>query len=439
LYFEPEPEPEPAPAPAPAPTTTTTGGGGTTLHPCEIDPFDPRCGDPPPDGTSCSSMPSWCGCGSTYEGCFDNKHGTYKDCTCAGTPVTCVVSVANDCDDLNIACTDFGQTITGVCGFSLGTWGCSTSGTCNAGCCGSLTTCKAGGGKTVATCDGTLCVKEELSCDTGCCDELDISCDADGTVYDKSCVAPPIGPLICADTNPSCTDACCQTSGAGDFCGGNGCYFKECDPPAQGCFQGQVCNDRGRCVCEAGFWDCNNNAADGCEDTTGPVDGSWSGWSSCSPSCGDGTQTRTCQGRFCGGSGCSGPSSQSCNNGPCCVDNDGDGYGNPGNAACPNGGATDCNDGNPNINPGAAENTVASCSDGFDNNCNSVIDCSETSCAGSLSGNVQNTNNENVSGARIDVILGATAQHTEFTNTLGNYQTQNPVLCGNYNIVLWLR
>ncbi|MFO0456605.1 MAG: thrombospondin type-1 domain-containing protein, partial [Alphaproteobacteria bacterium] len=57
------------------------------------------------------------------------------------------------------------------------------------------------------------------------------------------------------------------------------------------------------------------------------VDGGWSDWSACSPSCGDGTQTRTCTNPppSGGGANCSGPSSQSCNNGPCCVSN----YGAP--------------------------------------------------------------------------------------------------------------
>jgi len=49
------------------------------------------------------------------------------------------------------------------------------------------------------------------------------------------------------------------------------------------------------------------------------VDGGWSGWSSCSVTCGGGTQTRSCSNPAlsCGGNPCDGPSSQSCNTQEC--------------------------------------------------------------------------------------------------------------------------
>ena len=52
-----------------------------------------------------------------------------------------------------------------------------------------------------------------------------------------------------------------------------------------------------------------------------PVNGGWSNWSACSASCGPGTQTRTCTNPSPsnGGTACSGPSSQNCNNGPCSI------------------------------------------------------------------------------------------------------------------------
>ena len=51
------------------------------------------------------------------------------------------------------------------------------------------------------------------------------------------------------------------------------------------------------------------------------VNGGWSSWSSCSLSCGGGTQTRTCTNPAPSGGGapCSGPSSQSCNTHSCIV------------------------------------------------------------------------------------------------------------------------
>jgi len=76
-----------------------------------------------------------------------------------------------------------------------------------------------------------------------------------------------------------------------------------------------------------------------------------------------------------------------------------------------------------------------SCTDGLDNDGDTFIDCADVDCAGSITGNVQDTENNNIQGARIDVIKGATVEHTASTDASGDYQTTDPVLCGDYNII----
>ena len=78
--------------------------------------------------------------------------------------------------------------------------------------------------------------------------------------------------------------------------------------------------------------------------------------------------------------------------------------------------------------------TETSCTDGIDNDGDSLIDCQDPDCAGSISGNVKNTDGDNINGARIDALQGAALKYTEFTDSLGNYQA-NGVLCGAYNMV----
>ena len=82
----------------------------------------------------------------------------------------------------------------------------------------------------------------------------------------------------------------------------------------------------------------------------------------------------------------------------------------------------------------AKTSTETVCTDSLDNDCDSSVDCSDSDCAGSISGNVKDTNNKVVDNAKIDVLRAAKTEYTEYTQPLGNYQINN-VLCGNYDMI----
>jgi len=105
----------------------------------------------------------------------------------------------------------------------------------------------------------------------------------------------------CDEPEPECTSAsdCSCSVASGD----NQCVR---------CWSDGTCSDGLSCPCYGSEVDC------GC---CTPVDGGWSDWSSCSVSCGGGTQTRTCDNPApsCGGADCDGFSTQDCNTQVCCI------------------------------------------------------------------------------------------------------------------------
>ena len=102
--------------------------------------------------------------------------------------------------------------------------------------------------------------------------------------------------------------------------------------------------------------------------------------------------------------------------------------------------STCCNSGSSCVDSGGicraniAEDTVALCSDGIDNNCNGLIDCAEASCAGTISGNVQDPEAQNLFGATVEATQLTVVKHTELTDTSGDYVMSN-VLCGTYDMI----
>jgi MYXO-CTERM domain-containing protein len=245
----------------------------------------------------------------------------------------------------------------------------------------------------------------DLHTDPQHCGSCDLACDLPGAV--ASCSAGQCVIDDCQDGLGDCNqdpaDGCetdlltsvehckvcgnaCDLPGAVPVCGGLGCEVAGCLPglgncngsPTDGCEVDLTsnadhcgsCNHtcdlahaRADCqeaecrvaLCDSGYADCNDEAADGCE----------SNLQTNQDHCGACNQT------------CS--EHQSCQEGACedtCSDVDGDGYLNQ---AC---GGDDCNDSNANIHPAATEN----CSNGLDDDCDGQIDrgpdCPQNDTAG---------------------------------------------------------
>ena len=155
------------------------------------------------------------------------------------------------------------------------------------------------------------------TCDAGCVNCVAQNQLPDGILGNHLVTAP-----ISAVTLQWCP-ALANLAGCG---GGNWCCGGSCCTPVNGtCNSWSACSVS--CQDESGTQSCTSSTGPSCCGSAAPssqgcngwlpnVDGHWTGWSGCSQTC-NGTQTRSCVGQQCGGAGCSGASSRSCN--PCCT------------------------------------------------------------------------------------------------------------------------
>jgi hypothetical protein len=159
---------------------------------------------------------------------------------------------------------------------------------------------------------------------SGYCASDEYSCEIDSGCYTEYAVCEPVQDPIygsCGGSHYSCSSGSSgsqsnsSTSWTWTCYGSNGGGDDYCSEDKFQCSDGAD-NDGDGYVDMADYW-CTDP---GDNDERGP-NGGWSAWSTCSASCGGGTQTRTCTNPTpeSGGANCVGSSSQSCNTQSCPV------------------------------------------------------------------------------------------------------------------------
>ena len=249
-------------------------------------------------------------------------------------------------------------------------------------------------------------------------------------------------------------------SGCSVSCGG-GTQTRSCNSPSPDCGgaycsgpPSQSCNTHSCCVSNQG------SACGPCGRGKTQCDGSCSGdsstcgsegWKNTGSGCGNcGTQQRYCNGcdftssYQCVGEGVCSPAATQCESNRYQTCTSSCSWSNSGTDSDADNVDQQCQDTTCDNAPAVCDTSVsgkcaaktsneALCSDLLDNDCDGKIDCADIDCAGSISGNIKHTNNENIDGAKIEIIQGTTIKHTAYTQPSGSYQISE-VLCGDYDI-----
>jgi len=288
---------------------------------CDLCPFN--CSDltaqvPPPNSTGSAAS-----CASVSGGACNSSVITSWGCNAGFHQVgnTCQPNCLNLCSALTPVVTPSNATATQT------TCSQSSLGPCNDAAVATAWACNSGYHTNITGtgCDpdlGVPCTASAVSnCDriatasggTGC------SCSAG---YTGACFYTCNSGVWGAPSSNTCIVEPPSTCTAPTQCG----TFPACTAPV--CAHNAACNDGNSCTTDT----CNSagTCSSSCTNTNVPVNGGWTSWSACSVQCnGTGTQTRTCTNPApsCGGTTCSGPSSQSCTTSYCtqlgreCVDN----------------------------------------------------------------------------------------------------------------------